>query len=181
MVWSNRRARNLALRPQSLRYVFSHWFTPQLGLASHAVQEVLCITWVSCTQDVDKRLCLLILSLILLQKELFMSWPRGNTTFWNFHPAQRHSVTKVAPIFQYTFTGCHAPKQLRSADKSYGRQIVRTLDKPYGNKLYGLISLGQTVRMTNRTDCLDKGWTNRTEDKSYGLHILVLLLNWRWC
>ena len=42
-----------------------------------------------------------------------------------------------------------------SADKSYGRQIVRTLDKPYGDKLYGLISLGQTVRKTNRTDCLD--------------------------
>ena len=37
--------------------------------------------------------------------------------------------------FQETF-----PKLLveeRSADKSYGRQIIRTLDKLYGDKLYG--------------------------------------------
>ena len=38
---------HLALRSQSLNYLFSHWCRPQLGLASHAVQEVLCITWLS--------------------------------------------------------------------------------------------------------------------------------------
>ena len=54
MVRTNGRSCNLAFWSQSLSYVFSRWCRPQLGLASHAVQGVLSITWVSCTKAVDK-------------------------------------------------------------------------------------------------------------------------------
>ena len=45
MVWTNGRAFNLILGSQNTSYMLSHWCRPQLGLASPAVQEVLCITW----------------------------------------------------------------------------------------------------------------------------------------
>ena len=71
----------------------------------------------------------------------------------------KHNMTHVLPVPSFSDKCCvkaaHYGSQNRSADKPYGWQIVRTVDKPYGDKLYGLISLGQTVRMTNRTDCLD--------------------------
>ena len=42
--WTNGRTCNLMLRSQNLSYMLSHWCRPPLGLASHAVQEVLCIS-----------------------------------------------------------------------------------------------------------------------------------------
>ena len=45
VVWTNGRTCSLALRSQSLSYVSCHWCRQQLGLASYAVEEVLCITF----------------------------------------------------------------------------------------------------------------------------------------
>ena len=45
------------LRSQNLSYMLSHWCRPQVGFASYAVQEVLCITWFLITyfQDYTER------------------------------------------------------------------------------------------------------------------------------
>ena len=47
----------IMLRSQNLSYTLSHWCRPQLGFGSHAVQEVLCVTWFLITyfQDYSER------------------------------------------------------------------------------------------------------------------------------
>ena len=49
----------LMLRSQIWSYMLSHWCRPQLGFASHAVQEVVCIMWFLITyfQDYSERSC----------------------------------------------------------------------------------------------------------------------------
>ena len=67
-----------------------------------------------------------------------------------------------------------AELQFGSADKPYGRQIVRILDKSYGDKLYGVIRGGQTVRKIKRMDQTKLQWL--IVDKPYRRQIVRKLL-----
>ena len=101
------------------------------------------------------------------------------------HPTKNWGWSSQKPSKWYKFGKESHKYYLGSADKSYGRRIVRTafllwfaLDKSYGDKLYGLPWLG-----VDKSYGLDKPYGGQIVRTAYpgATAKMVLLLNWCCC